>query len=263
MNCPAIRSRLDDYLDGYSPAMERTAVELHLRSCRGCGEALRETGELRRRLRALPVPRPDMGRFSLAIAAAAEAESTRRWQRNLRLTGGALAASLVLALGLNLPDEPAPSLAAVESPAERNLPVSVPTAAPEEIPDASDSILAGPTAPPDEALAIAVALHEEREIGLELESQRRIEEATFTVQLPEGLELAGYPGQREIRWHGHLESGRNLLVLPIRVQAGRGGELIAHIADTERERSLTLRMEVTEPLPPAPSVPSVEPVTVM
>lgn len=259
MNCSTIRNRLDDYLDGYSPPMERTAVDLHLRACRGCDETLRETRELRRRLRALPVPPLDMRRFSRTIAAAAEAESNRRWQRNLRLTGGALAASLVLALGLNLPNEPAPSLATLETPTEHPLPAAAPRANPEGTLAAG---VIGPAAQ-DEALAITVALHEEREIGLELESQRRIEEATFTVWLPEGLELAGHPGQREIRWHGHLESGRNLLVLPIRAQAGRGGELIAHIADTERQRSLTLRMEVAEPLPAAPIIPSAEPLTVM
>lgn len=263
MNCSTIHNRLDDYLDGYSPPMERTAVELHLRACRGCGEKLKEARELRCRLRALPVPPLDMRRFGRTIAAAAEAESNRRWQRNLRLTGGALAASLVLALGLNVPSEPALSLAALEAPVEHKLPAAVPTANP----DGADDILAvdavGPAPPREEALAITVALHEEREIGLELESQRRIEEAIFTVRLPEGLELAGYPGQREIRWHGHLESGRNLLVLPIRAQAGRGGELIAHIADTERQRTLTLRMEVAEPLPAAPAISSAEPLTVM
>ncbi|MDX9739790.1 MAG: zf-HC2 domain-containing protein [Gammaproteobacteria bacterium] len=248
MNCGAILSRLDDHLDGYLPPIERTAVEAHLRGCRRCSEALVETRELRRQLRELPVPRPDMRGFSRAIAAAAEAENSRRLRRRTGMAGGALAASLVLALGLGLRDDPIAG-----DPAAGPVPAAMVTQAEHPVPGIH-TVSSPAVLPQEEILALIVPLNEEREISLALESQRRIEEATFTVHLPEGLELAGYPGQREISWRGPLESGHNLLILPIRAQAGVGGDLIARIADAERQRSLTLRMEVSEPGPKAPPI---------
>jgi hypothetical protein len=253
MNCPSILSRLDDHLDGYLAPIERTAVETHLRGCRRCSEALVETRELRRLLRELPVPQPDMGRFSRAIAAAAETEHRRRLRRRTAMAGGALAASLVLALGPGLQDEPA-----------MNEPAMAPTSvvsAPQSQPPVAE--IQAVSAYREEIPSLILPLYEEREISLALESPRRIEEATFTVHLPEGLELAGYPGQREISWRGSLEPGQNLLILPITAQAGVGGDLITRIADTERHRSLTLRMEVTDAylpqsFPPAQIIPAAE-----
>lgn len=255
MNCAAILSRLDDHLDGYLAPIERTAVDSHLRGCRRCSEALAEIQDLRRRLRELPVPSPDIRRFHQAIAAAAEAEHRRRLRRWTGVTGGALAASLVVALGLDLRNaapgsEPAALMPAVVTATQAEHPVSAVQAV---------------SYPQEPASAFVVPLYEEREISLALDSPRRIEDATFTVQLPEGMELAGYPDQREISWRAPLESGQNLLVLPIRARAGGGGDLVTRIADTaaEQQRSLTLRMEVMEvtEVYPQPSYPPAQIVT--
>lgn len=249
MNCATVLSRLDDHIDGYLAPIERTAVETHLRSCRRCSEALVETRDLRRRLRDLPVPPPDMRRFRRAIVAAAEAEHRRQLRRWTGVAGGALAASLVLALGLDLRD----------APLENGRAAAV-TAAPMAMAPAAEpqtSAIQTVGYPQEEVPALVVPLHAEWEISLALESPRRIDDATFTVQLPEGVELAGYPGQREISWRAPLESGQSLLVLPIRAMAGEGGDIIARIADpsAERHRSLTLRMEVTDAYPAAPYPP--------
>lgn len=252
MNCQEVWNRLDDYVDEYSPPMERAAIELHIRACRNCTEALARERELRRRLRALPAPEPDLALFSRTIAAAADAEERRLRRHRWRTAGGALAAAVVLALGLGMDGD---------TPPEQRL-ASVDTA---PVPAAMPTVTMQAVAP---VQAVTVVLDQESEISLALESGRRIEEATFTVELPEGVELSGYPGVREITWTGHLESGKNLLVLPIKVfQSGNGGELVAHIADgqVERRRSLTLRMDVVPPAtaPSRPSVPSPEAITVM
>lgn len=259
MNCQEVWNRLDDYIDEYSPPMERTAIELHVKACRSCSETLAEERELRRRLRALPAPEPDFALFSRTIAAAAAAEERQLRQRRWRAAGGALAAAIVLALGLSLDGEngqPEQQIAAAVEPTPI---VSAPAAAVPAITTVSQ--------PVDPVQAVTVAADQESEITLALESGRRIEGATFTIELPEGVELSGHPGVREITWTGHLESGKNLLVLPIRVQAGSGGDIIAHIADDqiERRRSLTLRMDVAPPsdASPLPPAPAPEAITVM
>lgn len=258
MNCSEVRNRLDDYIDGYAPPAEHAAIGLHARRCPSCAALLEGERELLARLRGLPVPEPDMRIFSRAIAGAARAEEEReRKRRHWNWAGAALAASVVMGLGLGLQatltgsGEPTTQLLAQD---DRNQN----TVAGDAMPEAQTpqpTLAARPT--PD----IVLALNEERELSLALESQQRIEEATFIVVLPEGVELSGYPGQREITWIGSLESGKNLLVLPLRAQAGSGGELAAHIMHTERRRSLILHAEVITP-PATPALP-VEPVTVM
>lgn len=242
MNCLDTLNRLDDYFDGCLPPAEHVAIKSHAQACPACAAAMEREQNLRRRLRRLPAPEPDMALFSRTIAAAAAEAAERRRRRRWRTAGGALAATVVLALGLGL-DVPVQGPAATEPTPSPVATVAAPIAVP---------------IPP----AITLALNEEREVSLALESQRRIEDATFTVVLPEGVELSGYPGLREISWIGSLESGSNLLVLPLRAQAGSGGELVARIDHIERHRSLTLRAEVIEPAVPA-APPAAEPVTVM
>ncbi len=258
MHCSEIKDRLDDYLDGCSPAAEYAAIGSHARRCAPCADILGRERKLRERLRRLPVPEPDMAVFSRAIAAAARAEDhQRKQQRRWNLTGAALAATVVLALGLGLKgtlsggDAPDHPLLADGGQAQEAAAGSI---------TGDAQPLAVLKARP--AADIVLALDEERELSLALESQQRIEEATFTVILPEGVELSGYPGQREITWIGSLESGKNLLVLPLKARAGNGGELTTHIMHTERRRSLILHADVVTPSP-APALLPAEPVTVM
>jgi hypothetical protein len=262
MNCSELKNRLDDYIDGYCTPAEHAAIGQHARRCPPCAGLLQGERELRARLRGLPVPETDMGIFSRAIANAAREEEERghkRQRQRWSLAGAALAATVVMALGLGLQGtltgSGAPSgelLAdgkAAQPPAIEEMATGIPAPQP--------ALALAPRTGPD----IVLALNEERELSLALESQQRIDEATFTVVLPEGVELSGYPGQREITWIGSLESGKNLLVLPLRAQAGSGGELAAHIMHTERRRSLILRAEVISP-PAMPALPA-EAVTVM
>ena len=257
MNCRETRNRLDDYFDRCSPLVERAAVEAHTRSCPACAAAMAWERDLRERLRGLPAPEPDMARFEGAIAAAADAEDLRRRHHRWRLAGGALAASLVLAVALNL--QPAATESAIEETAQAVATTASPAPVHEPAPAPPAPVSASIAAP----AAVTLSLHEEREISLALESQHRVKGATFTVVLPEGLELSGHPGLREVSWIGNLESGQNFLVLPLRAQAGSGGEIVAHIAHVEQRQSLRLQTEVVAPEEKAPAEAPAELIAVM
>ncbi|MDR2877346.1 MAG: zf-HC2 domain-containing protein [Chromatiales bacterium] len=266
MNCQEARNRLDDYIDEYSPPMERTAIELHIKACRSCTEALAEERDLRQRLRFLPAPEPDFALFSRTIAAAADAEVRQRRRWRWHTAGGALAAAVVLALGLSIDRTKEAHEQHVAATTEQPAPLaSSSTAAPLVAMPAVSTTVLQPTMP---VQVVTVVLDQESEITLALESGHRVDDATFTVELPEGIELTGYPGAREITWTGHLEFGKNLLVLPIKAQTSNGGDIVAHISDnqTELRRSLTLRMDVVAPsitTSPSPSELSPEAITVM
>lgn len=213
MNCNDLHTKLDDYLDGLLSGEDAGALETHAGDCADCRMRLARERELRRALRALPVPDPDEGFFDRALARAAAQHTNVRPHRHrfsfgLGAVGGALAASLVLVLGWNMLRGPA------EMPGHSEIP------------------------------GVSIALNEVREVSLVVESARNLDNTTFTVLLPEGVELAGFPSQREVSWQGPLVKGKNLLVLPIRASTAGGGELVAFVKHTEKRKTFRLRMDV-------------------
>lgn len=215
MNCEQLHQRLDEYLDGLIEAAETAAIDAHVQDCDACRATLARERALREALRGLPAPEPSEAFFDRAIAQAID-HDRRHHRRRWAGLGGALAAGFALALAFNVLLGPGPGTS-------------------------------GNRAPHDEIPGLSIALDEVREVSLVFESRRALDDATFTVLLPEGVELAGFPGQREVRWHGRLARGRNLLVLPVEARGGQGGELVAYVDHAGRRKTFRLRMEVTSP----------------
>ncbi|MDJ0813408.1 MAG: hypothetical protein QNJ23_06755 [Woeseiaceae bacterium] len=91
---------------------------------------------------------------------------------------------------------------------------------------------------------VTIALAEPRTVNLVFASATTLDSATLTVTLPDGIELDGFPGQREITWETSLSEGRNLLPLTLVAVTPTGGELLAHLEHEERDRTFRLRVEV-------------------
>jgi hypothetical protein len=101
-----------------------------------------------------------------------------------------------------------------------------------------------PTADPD-IPGITMMLEEPRTVNLVFASSRALDSAMLTVILPDGIELAGFPGQREITWQTSLAEGKNLLPLELVAVASIGGEVLARLEHDNRERTFRLRIEVS------------------
>ncbi len=92
-----------------------------------------------------------------------------------------------------------------------------------------------------ESAPVDLASAGERRIAIAIESPRRYDEVEFVVDLPEGVELAGFPEQRQVRWTGSLAEGRSRLRLPLRVLGeAQGGELVARVRHAGGERRLVV-----------------------
>lgn len=162
-------------------------------------------------LKDYPMAEPSAGFYDRALARAAH-EGTRRQRNRWLLTGfgSAIAAGIVLwVIGgflLTAPDLPQP-----------------------------DATIPG----------IALTLEEPRTVNLVFASKSALDRATLTVTLPEGVELAGFPGQREITWQTSLVEGRNLLPLELVALTPVGGEVLARLEHDSRDRTFRLRVEVT------------------
>ena len=92
---------------------------------------------------------------------------------------------------------------------------------------------------------VTVMLEEERTVRLMFASATALDSATLTVSLPEGVELAGFPGQREITWETSLEKGKNVLPLTLIALTPSGGELLARLEHKDRSQTFRLRVEVS------------------
>jgi hypothetical protein len=174
-------------------------------------DAEKQDQEILELLKDYPMPDATAGFYDQALARATH-EGTRRQRNRWVMTGfgSALAAGIVLwllgGLFLTAPDIPQPD----------------------------------PTIP-----GIAMTLEEPRTVNLVFASKAALDNATLTVTLPAGIELAGFPGQREITWQTSLDEGRNLLPLELIALTPVGGEVLARLEHDNRGRTFRLRIEVS------------------
>ena len=99
----------------------------------------------------------------------------------------------------------------------------------------------GPVA---EIPGVVMTLAEPQTVNLVFASNASLDGATLTVTLPDGVELAGFPGQREIAWQTNLVEGKNLLPLELVALTPVGGEVLARLEHDNRKRTFRLRIEV-------------------
>ncbi len=66
-----------------------------------------------------------------------------------------------------------------------------------------------------------------------------LDDVTLTLNLPPHVEIAGLPGQHQVRWQVSLEQGDNVLALPplrIMFPPGGDGELVAELDAEGRQK---------------------------
>lgn len=170
----------------------------------------RQDQEILELLKDYPMPEADAGFYDQALVRATH-EGSRRQRNRWLLTGfgAAIAATLaVWVVGGMLLTSP-------------------------QLPEA------GATIP-----GVTIALEETRTVNLVFASATALESATLTVTLPDGIELSGFPGQREITWETSLNEGKNLLPLTLVALQPVDGELLARLEHDDRNRTFRLHVSV-------------------
>lgn len=171
----------------------------------------REDREIQALLKDYPMPQASADFFDTALVRATH-EGTRRQRNRWVMTGFGSA----IAAGLALWMIGAFFFAAPELPS------------------------AGPTVP-----GIVMTVEEPRTVNLVFASAEALDSATLTVSLPAGLELAGFPGQREITWQTSLDAGKNLLPLHLIATSPVSGEVLATLEHNQRGRTFRLSIEAS------------------
>ena len=208
MNCKQALEYRDDYIDGFLSQDEKVAVREHLDNCRQCHAAFKRDEEMLQALRALPVPAPSPGFVSQSLQHARSAGKWRIPKSLAPLLSAAMAACLVLWLVSGLPrmsDHPA-----------------------QELPSAQ----------------VIIKIDEEKIVNVVVNAPRDLVDAHVTIELPEQLEMVGFPGKREIEWKTDLRKGKNLLSLPIIAKRTGNVELVARIDHENKSKLLKLAMKI-------------------
>jgi anti-sigma factor RsiW len=209
MICKQLTLKLDDYVDGHMDPAGTAMLAAHIENCGDCRALLEDERQLRESLRdygASRMPRPDAAFFDRALAKAAQ-NGTRRQRNRWIMTGagGTIAAGLVLWM-------------------------------------LGGAFLNMPVAPEAAIPSIAMTLEEPRNLNLVFSSATALANATMTVVLPPGVEVAGFAGQREITWITSLTAGKNVLPLTLIATSPQGGELMATLQHEGDDR--TFRVQV-------------------
>ena len=211
MSCTHINEKLDDYIDGVLHDAEIASLDEHIESCDSCRATIEAEQSLRGLLKDLPVPTPDAAFFDRALAKATHVGARRQRNRWIMTGfGGAIAAGLVAWIigGTLLQTSEGIDPAA-------NIP------------------------------GITMALEEPRTVNLVFSSATVLNDAVLTVNLPAGIEVEGFAGQREITWMTSLQAGKNILPLKLIATTPHGGELLATLEHDDRHRTFRIRVNVT------------------
>lgn len=162
-------------------------------------------------LKDYPMPEADAGFFDQALVRATH-EGTRRQRNRWLMTGFGSAVAAGVALWM----------------------ISMVFLAAPELPTTEPAIP-----------GITMTLAEPQTVKLVFASAQALDSATLTVRLPDGIELSGFPGQREVTWQTSLAEGRNLLPLKLIATSPIGGEVFATLEHNDRGRTFRLQVNVS------------------
>lgn len=77
---------------------------------------------------------------------------------------------------------------------------------------------------------------EVKTIKLAIESAHTVDSIKMTIDVSEGLEISGYPDQKNISWNARLEKGTNIIALPISAIAREDGEITTRVHLNGKEK---------------------------
>lgn len=226
MNCTDFKKQLDDYCDGELSVEMKARCDDHLAICQTCAGRLAEQSNLLADLRAMPIVGPSDG-FVERVFLTAEAQdaqnSAHRRHGFMMGFGSAAVAALALwvVIGISPSTMKGNDYTAVNT-------AKVETAADKSIPE------------------ISIALNQERDIRLAFYSSRDLKGAQITLQMPENVAVAGFPGQRKLVWKTNLTKGNNLLRLPVIANSGKGGQMVAHIEYMGKVKTLKVNLAIAD-----------------
>jgi len=207
MNCETCYQQLDDFLDGVLDEAAYSAVEEHRASCSACQRDYQQAVALQAKLQQFVVPPPRPGfeqRMFAQLGAKTGPKRSLHWFP--ASIGGAIAAMLVMWLSVFFQVEH------------------------------TDEGL--------QQLTIEIDTLQTKTVQLVFNSPGDFKQAMFVIELPENLELLGYPGDRVLSWTSPLKKGRNSLALPLFATGIVTGDIVARLTQGDKSKEFRMRVKM-------------------
>lgn len=87
---------------------------------------------------------------------------------------------------------------------------------------------------------LELALNETHEVNISLATTEPLADAEIHVLLNGAVGLAGYAGQRELRWRTSLDAGVNRLTLPVVATGTEGGQVLVEVVHAGKDRKFLI-----------------------
>lgn len=217
MQCSELQQHIDDRLDDQLDAEMRAAMDAHLVDCASCRSSVREAQALREMLSDMPVPVPSAGFAARALRQAAVAHSVVSTRHHKRVFASGFAAAMMVGVVLWF-------VTGIYGPQGE------------------------PGLAPQEQLAeVTIRLQETRRVRLAFNAPTDMERVRVSLELPEHVELEGYPGRKQIAWYTRLHKGDNVLSLPLSGLKASKGKFIARIGTGAASREIHINLNVAQP----------------
>jgi len=204
MNCETGKNLMDDYLGGSLDKGTRLALEDHLEHCASCQAHFAQEQAFRQRLQSQLVAQPKAGFADRVLERAVEHHQNKA-RHHWSFIGGAIAASVIIAVT---------SFALRFGLQQSDMPRQT------------------------------LALHQVTRVALAMDSREELKGATITLQLPDNVELKGFPGQHLISWKTDIDRGTNLLALPVMAVAEKNGLLVARLEHGNKSKEFKVELSV-------------------
>ncbi|NOY63146.1 MAG: hypothetical protein GXP10_08355 [Gammaproteobacteria bacterium] len=230
MNCEIFQTQLDDYLDGELTPQAEHSAQQHLTRCSSCRHSVEQAKLIQKALHTLQPPMMSKSFAQRAIKNAVKHHHHRR-QGFVWGFSSALAASIALLF-----------VAAIFMQQQRNTTDPVTTFA--------------ATSPNQVLQQVTISVGSPQTVNLLFDLAQSMEGATLSIVLPANVELAGFPGQREISWQANLRQGPNILPLPLKGITRSSSDLIASIEYAGKRKAIRIHVNVhNQPTPQATLLP--------
>jgi hypothetical protein len=83
---------------------------------------------------------------------------------------------------------------------------------------------------------ISMTAGQRRDVNLVFSAKTPIDDVALLVELPNGIELVGHPGERRVQWRTRLAPGNNIVPLTLVAPAPTTGQVIARLNYGESEK---------------------------
>jgi hypothetical protein len=216
MNCTDINEHIDGFLDQELSTLQSQAFEQHVSRCGECADKVETEKQLRSLLQGLPVPPPSAD-FKKRVFARVREEYPREPQHHFVMplaTGFASVAVFGLTLWV---------MSGIQDT--------------NTVPQQAQA----------EAKVITVAMNGAQPVRLIFDAETDIPQAELSVDLPENVALAGYPGRHQLSWKTRLHKGQNVLELPVQVTGEGRGELRTQLSYHDKVKTYQFVLDARNP----------------